>query len=73
MCLATSAHRNSITPLQLLRLLMHNTATRISLPRLLRLSRPISQLILFTLHRLPQCRLPLHLLMLRIDVTIRAL
>ena len=50
---------------------MHNTATRISLPRLLRLSRPISQLILFTLHRLPQCRLPLHLLMLRIDITIR--
>ena len=50
---------------------MHNTATRSSLPRLLRLSRPISQLILFTLHRLPQCRLPLHLLMLRIDITIR--
>ena len=40
--------------LLLLCLLMHNAATR---SPLLRLSQPISQLILSTLHRLPQCHL----------------
>ena len=51
---------------------MHNTATRSSLLRLLRLSQPMLQLILSTLHRLPQCLLPLHPLMLRIDVSFEA-
>jgi len=36
---------------------MHIAATRSSLLWLLRLSQPISQLILSTLHRLPQCHL----------------
>ena len=50
---------------------MHIAVTRSSLLRLPRLSRPMLQLILLTLHRLSQCLLPLHLLMLRIDVTLR--
>ena len=56
---------------QLLCLLMHNTATRSSSPRLLRLSQRMLQLNLSALHHLPQCLLPLHPLMLRNDVSIR--
>ena len=50
---------------------MHNTATRSSSPRLLRLSQQMLQLNLSALHHLPQCLLPLHPLMLRNDVSIR--
>ena len=52
---------------------MHIAASRISLLRLLRLSQPMLQLILLTLHRLSQCLLPLHPLMLRNNVSIRGI
>lgn len=50
---------------------MHHTATRRGLLRLLRLTRPMLQLNLSTLHRVPHCLLPLHPLMLRNDASVR--
>ena len=50
---------------------MHNTATRSSLLRLLRLSQPMLQLILSTPHRLPQCLFLLHPLLQLIGISIQ--
>ena len=55
----------------LLCLLMHVAATHRSLLRLPRLSRLMLQLNLSTLHRVPQCLLPLHPLMLRNNASVR--